>query len=77
MFDTQQFDRDFAQGQRRFNFMFRLVSTIIGIGFIAVFVFYILVGVVLWKSADGIQENGLQGVIAQIWCGSKNKDCLK
>lgn len=77
MLNHNSFNRDFARSQKRFNIMFRLVATIISISFVAIVAFYIFAGVLVFKSAGEIQENGLQGVIQQIWCGAKNKDCLK
>lgn len=75
MFNKSEFDKRFARNQRRFDIMFRVVSVIIGIVFIAVIAGWIFAGTVAYKAVDAVEEQGLKSVIENIWCG-KDQKCL-
>ena len=75
MFD-RDFDRRFRQSQRRFDIMFRIVSTIIALTFIGIVAFWIFAGTMVVKAADEVDQKGLKGVVQQIWCGKEKPDCL-
>lgn len=74
MFDTKEFNRQFAQSQRRFNVMFRVVTTLIALTFVGVILFWGFAGFLAYKAADGIGEKGVRGVVEQLWCG-KSTNC--
>jgi hypothetical protein len=74
MFNRNNFDHRFDQSQRRFNTMFRVITTIIVLGFTAILAFWIFAGFLAYKAADGIGEKGVRGVVEQLWCG-KSTNC--
>jgi hypothetical protein len=74
MFDSQDFDRRFKQSQRRFDFMFRIVATVIALTFVGTILFWIFAGYVAVKTVDQVGDQGVRGVVEQLWCG-KNPDC--
>lgn len=69
------FDRDFAQSQRKVNWMFRIAASIIAVSCVATVVFWIFAATVAVKTVDQVDEVGLKTVIENIWCG-KGKSCL-
>ena len=77
MLNRVDFDTQFRKSQRRFDFMFRLISAAIAVVFVAIIGFWIFAGTMLFKAAGAVEEVGVKGVIEQVWCGSKNQDCLK
>lgn len=68
------FNTRFQQSQRRFDIMFRVVSTLIAVVFVCIVLFWIGMGVLAVKTVDSVGENGVRGVVEQLWCG-KNQDC--
>jgi hypothetical protein len=57
------------------RWLFKVVPWFIGFVFVLILLYWIVVGVILVKSADAINEQGLRGVIERIWCGKEAKDC--
>ena len=74
MFNSRDFDRRFNQSQRRFDFMFRVVATIIALVFVGIVCFWIFAGALAVKAVDQVGEQGVRGVVEQLWCG-KSPDC--
>ena len=74
MFNTKEFDRDFAKSQRNFTIMSRIVTTFIALVFIGIITFWVFAGVVAVKAVDHVSEQGVQGALEQLWCG-KSADC--
>ena len=66
---------EFNDRSRSFNLLFRLVVGFILIAWVAIFAYWIVVGVILVKTADAVNEKGLKTVIETIWCGKEAKDC--
>lgn len=77
MFNRVDFDTQFRKSQRRFDFMFRLISAMIAVVFLVIVGFWFVAGTLLFQAAGAVEEVGVKGVIEQVWCGSKNQDCLK
>lgn len=75
MFD-RDFDRRFRQGQRRFDIMFRIVTTVIALTFVGIVAFWIFAGTMVFKAVGEVDQKGLKGVVEQIWCGKEKPDCL-
>jgi ABC-type phosphate transport system permease subunit len=76
MFNSD-FDRRFQQSQRRFDIMFRIVATIIALSFVGIVAFWIFAGTMVFKAAGEIEQQGVKGLVEQIWCGKDKPDCLK
>lgn len=74
MVNHKEFDRNFAKSQRNFNIMFRVIATIVALGFVGIVCFWIFAGVLAVKAADQVGEQGVRGVVEQLWCG-KSVDC--
>jgi hypothetical protein len=74
MFDTRDFDRRFKQSQRRHDIMFRVISTIVALTFVGIVCFWIFAGVLAVNAVDQVGEQGVRGVVEQLWCG-KTADC--
>lgn len=74
MFNSQDFDRRFKRSQRRFDIMFNIVATFIGLGFVATVIFWIFAGVLAVNTVDQVGDQGIRGVIEKLWCG-KTEDC--
>ena len=70
------FKRNKNQFQKRHDFMFNIIATIIMVGFVGIVVFWVWVGATLVQSAGAIQEQGLKSVIESVWCGKNNKNCI-
>jgi hypothetical protein len=75
MWKSKVYRSQFEKDQRTFNIMFRVVATIIVIGWIAMIAFWIFAGTTVVKAADQVEQRGLKAVIEEIWCGPNNK-CL-
>ena len=76
MFNSD-FNRRFQQSQRRFDIMFRIVATIIALSFVGIVAFWIFAGTVAFKAVGEIEQQGVKGLVEQIWCGKEKPDCLK
>lgn len=53
---------------------FRVVSVFIAVIFIMVISFWIVTGIFAYKALNQVNDNGVRGLIEQLWCG-KNVDC--
>ena len=73
---NSDFDRRFQQSQRRFDIMFRVVTTVIALGFVAIVAFWIFAGFVAVKAVGEVEQQGVKGIVEQIWCGNNNPKCL-
>lgn len=74
MRNSTNFNTRFNQSQKQFNWMFRIASTIIALGFVAMLAYWSFLGFIAVKSFDAISEIGVKGVAEQIYCG-KQADC--
>jgi hypothetical protein len=56
------------------SWIFRIVLWFIGFVFMLVISGWILIGFFAYKSVYAINDNGLKGVVEQVWCG-KDTEC--
>lgn len=68
------FQRRMDRSQRTFDIVFRLVTVVIVLAFLAIIGFWIIMGTVAYKTVEQVDEKGIKGVVEQVWCG-KQKDC--
>lgn len=73
---SNNFDMHFEQSQKRFNILFRIISTLIAVVFVATVGFWILVGVFAFNSISAFEKHGIKGVVEQIWCGKEKPNCI-
>lgn len=59
------------QNKSRFKVIFGIASALIVLTFIGIIAFWAFVGTVAFKAADEINQNGVKGVIEDVWCGKK------
>ena len=70
---NDSFQDSFDNFDRRFNFLWNLVLTFIGLVFIGVVLWYVVIGTVAVKLVDMVQDDGLKSVIERVWEGSNNE----
>lgn len=73
-FDTSNFEKQFDKMGRRFSLVFGAACAGIGLVFIVIMLYWVLVGTVLVKSASYIEQHGLKSVVDQVWNGKENAD---
>lgn len=54
--------------------LFKIGPYFIVFVFVLILTYWIVLGVIVYKSADVISTEGLSGVVENIWCGKK-PDC--
>jgi len=52
----------------------KIVSIIIAVVFAIIVCWWIFVGILIYKGSADISENGIAGVVHNLWCG-KRVDC--
>lgn len=72
---NKDFHQRFDRSQRRFDLMFRAIATMIGMVFVGIIVFWIAVAVLAFNAADTVQDQGVRGLVQQLWCGKNATDC--
>lgn len=70
------FSRNFGRDRRRFDTMFTFVSCFIGLVFVGMICWWGFLAYVAGVAASQIQQDGVRGVLGQVWCGN-NADCQK
>lgn len=73
MFDHKKFNQ-FEKNERAVKIINWIVGTVFALSLVSAIVFSILIGVVTVKAVDQVDEQGLRGVLEQLWCG-KSVDC--
>lgn len=54
--------------------LFKIVPWFIGFTFVLIILLWIVMGVLMYKSVESVNEVGLKGMTEQIWCG-KDTNC--
>lgn len=70
------FNTNFNRSRKRFNIMFGIVTTFIGAVFVGIVCWWGFVAYVAFGAVDQIEQDGVSGVLGQVWCGN-NSDCQK
>jgi hypothetical protein len=74
MFGHKKFNREFEKNERAVKIINWIVIAVFALSLVSAIVFSILIGVVTVKAVDQVDEQGLRGVLEQLWCG-KSVDC--
>ncbi len=67
--------RHFEVTKRRHDRLFRFVSVMIVLTFIATLLGWLFVGILVYDTATEIENQGIKGVVEQLWCGKQNPNC--
>ncbi len=62
-------DVDFTKDFKMFDFMFKSISTVIGIVLCCIVAFWVMVGYGAYKAGSEISEIGLKAFIERVWEG--------
>lgn len=77
MFNSRDFHNDFRRSQRTHRIMFRIIATLIALTFVGIVAFWIFAGTMAVKAVGQIEEQGVKGIVEQIWCGKNDSGCMK
>lgn len=67
------FDSNFKNFDRRFNFMWRFVWVFFFVVLLISIAWYSLIGYVAVQAVDQVGQHGLKGVVERVWEGPKNE----
>lgn len=73
MFDHKKLNQ-FEKNERVVKIINWIVITVFALFLVSAIVFSILISVVAGKAVEQVNEQGLRGVLGQLWCG-KSADC--
>jgi hypothetical protein len=57
------------------DWMFKVIPWFIGFVFVVIILFWIVAGILVYKGATAVGDQGVRGVVERLWCGEKATDC--